>query len=80
MFASSTTGQFTDYQGFIEVGLGAEILKAIKRDTRITGNMRAGFNAEGKVNRKDFGMVWSKALDGGEQWSCLLGQFGTRCE
>ncbi|HEX9155597.1 MAG TPA: YceI family protein [Nitrospira sp.] len=29
------------------------------------GNTRAGFNAEGRVNRKDFGMVWSKTLDGG---------------
>jgi polyisoprenoid-binding protein YceI len=29
------------------------------------GNLRAGFNAEGKLNRKDFGMVWSKSLDGG---------------
>lgn len=29
------------------------------------GNMRAGFNAEGKVNRKDFGMVWNKTLDSG---------------
>lgn len=29
------------------------------------GNMRAGFNAEGKLNRKDFGMVWSKTLDNG---------------
>lgn len=29
------------------------------------GNLRAGFNAEGKVNRKDFGIVWSKTLDGG---------------
>jgi polyisoprenoid-binding protein YceI len=29
------------------------------------GNVRAGFNAEGKVNRKDFGMVWNKALDSG---------------
>ena len=29
------------------------------------GNLRAGFNAEGKLNRKDFGMVWSKTLDGG---------------
>ena len=29
------------------------------------GNLRAGFNAEGQVNRKDFGMVWSKTLDGG---------------
>ncbi|MBI4003072.1 MAG: polyisoprenoid-binding protein [Nitrospira defluvii] len=29
------------------------------------GNTRAGFTAEGKVNRKDFGMVWNKALDSG---------------
>jgi polyisoprenoid-binding protein YceI len=29
------------------------------------GNLRAGFNAEGKLNRKDFGMVWSKTLDSG---------------
>jgi len=29
------------------------------------GNTRAGFNAEGKLNRKDFGMVWNKTLDSG---------------
>jgi polyisoprenoid-binding protein YceI len=29
------------------------------------GNTRAGFSAEGKVNRKDFGMVWNKTLDNG---------------
>jgi polyisoprenoid-binding protein YceI len=29
------------------------------------GNTRAGFTAEGKVNRKEFGMVWNKALDSG---------------
>jgi polyisoprenoid-binding protein YceI len=29
------------------------------------GNMRAGFSAEGKLNRKDFGMVWNKSLDSG---------------
>ena len=29
------------------------------------GNIRAGFNAEGKINRKDFGMVWNKTLDSG---------------
>ncbi len=29
------------------------------------GNTRAGFNADGKLNRKDFGMVWNKALDSG---------------
>ena len=29
------------------------------------GNVRAGFTAEGKLNRKEFGMNWSKALDNG---------------
>lgn len=29
------------------------------------GNTRAGFAATGKINRKDFGMNWSKALDSG---------------
>jgi len=29
------------------------------------GNIRAGFTAEGKLNRKDFGMNWSKTLDSG---------------
>ena len=29
------------------------------------GNARAGFSAEGKINRKDFGMNWNKALDNG---------------
>lgn len=29
------------------------------------GNLRAGFTAEGKLNRKDFGMVWNKTLDTG---------------
>ncbi len=34
------------------------------------GNSKAGFSATGKINRKDFGMVWNKALDAG---SVLLG-------
>lgn len=29
------------------------------------GNTRAGFVATAKINRKDFGMVWNKALDAG---------------
>jgi len=29
------------------------------------GHLRAGFTAEGKLNRKDFGMNWSKTLDNG---------------
>lgn len=29
------------------------------------GNTRAGFTAEGKLNRKEFGMNWNKVLDNG---------------
>ncbi|MGH7232255.1 MAG: YceI family protein [Nitrospiraceae bacterium] len=29
------------------------------------GNTRAGFTAEGKINRKEYGINWSKALDNG---------------
>ena len=29
------------------------------------GGTRAGFSAEGKLNRKDFGMIWDKTLDNG---------------
>ena len=29
------------------------------------GNVRAGFSAEGKLNRKDFGLAWNKTLDSG---------------
>ena len=29
------------------------------------GNIRAGFSGEGTINRKDFGMNWSKLLDSG---------------
>lgn len=29
------------------------------------GNTRVGFTADGKLNRKDFGMVWNRTLDTG---------------
>ncbi|MBI3535632.1 MAG: YceI family protein, partial [Deltaproteobacteria bacterium] len=29
------------------------------------GNMRAGFSATAKINRKDFGIIWNKILDSG---------------
>jgi polyisoprenoid-binding protein YceI len=29
------------------------------------GNMRAGFSANGKINRKDYGLTWNKALETG---------------
>jgi polyisoprenoid-binding protein YceI len=56
--------------------VGELTLRGVTKDVVLTGNfngiakdpwgnVRAGFNAEGKLNRKDFGMVWSKTLDGG---------------
>ena len=56
--------------------VGELTLRGVTKDVTLTGNFngvakdpmgntRAGFNAEGKLNRKDFGMVWSKTLDGG---------------
>ncbi|MGQ0811516.1 MAG: YceI family protein [Nitrospiraceae bacterium] len=38
-------------------------LNGVTRDP--WGNVRAGFTAEGKLNRKDFGLNWSKTLDAG---------------
>ena len=35
------------------------------------GNTRAGFSATTKINRKDFGIVWNKALESGQ---VLLGE------
>jgi polyisoprenoid-binding protein YceI len=29
------------------------------------GGQRAGFEAKGKVNRQDFGIIWNKTLDAG---------------
>jgi len=29
------------------------------------GHQRIGFSLEGKLNRKDFGLVWNKILEGG---------------
>jgi polyisoprenoid-binding protein YceI len=29
------------------------------------GNEKAGFSARGKVNRKDFGIIWNKTVDNG---------------
>jgi polyisoprenoid-binding protein YceI len=57
--------------------VGELTIRGVTKDITLTGNfngvakdlsgiMRAGFNAEGKVYREDFGMVRSKTLDGGE--------------
>ena len=56
--------------------IGDLTLRGVTKEMTLTGNLngvtkdpwgntRAGFTAEGKVNRKDFGMVWNNALDSG---------------
>jgi polyisoprenoid-binding protein YceI len=56
--------------------VGDFTLRGVTKDVTLTGhyngatkdpwgNTRAGFSAEGKLNRKDFGMVWNKSLDSG---------------
>ncbi len=56
--------------------VGELTIRGVAKDITLTGNFngvakdpwgntRAGFQAEGKLNRKDFGMVWSKTLDSG---------------
>jgi polyisoprenoid-binding protein YceI len=56
--------------------IGDLTLRGVTKEMTLTGNLngvtkdpwgntRAGFTAEGKVNRKDFGMVWNNTLDGG---------------
>lgn len=56
--------------------VGELTLRGVSKDIVLTGNMsgvakdpwgntRAGFHGEGKLNRKDFGMIWNKTLDNG---------------
>jgi len=46
-----------------EVTLDVEGPSAVVKDPM--GNVRAGATATAKLNRQDFGITWSKALDGG---------------
>ena len=46
-----------------EIELTGSFNGILPKDPR--GFARAGFTAEGKLNRKDFGMVWNKLLDSG---------------
>jgi polyisoprenoid-binding protein YceI len=61
-------------EGFIAVG--DLTLHGVTKEVALTGqyngatkdpwgNTRSGFSAEGKLNRKDFGLVWNKTLDSG---------------
>lgn len=46
-----------------EIALTGTFNGILPKDPR--GLTRAGFSAQGKINRKDFGMVWNKVLDTG---------------
>jgi polyisoprenoid-binding protein YceI len=46
-----------------EVTLDVEPMSAVMRDP--WGNVKIGTSASVKIDRKDFGLVWNKALDGG---------------
>ncbi|MBI5193877.1 MAG: polyisoprenoid-binding protein [Nitrospirae bacterium] len=62
--------------GDVYTVLGDLTLRGITKEITLVGNLngvskdpwgstRAGFSASGKINRKDFGMVWNKVLDNG---------------
>ena len=57
------TGDLTLHGTTREVVLDVEGPTAPMKDPR--GNLRAGAEATAKINRQDFGITWSKALDGG---------------
>ena len=57
------TGDLTMKGVTKEVVLDAEPLRPAIKDQR--GNSRTGTTATTKLNRQDFGVTWSRALDGG---------------
>jgi polyisoprenoid-binding protein YceI len=57
------TGDLTLHGVTREVVLDVESPPTTVKDPM--GNIRAGAHATTKINRKDFGIVWNKALDGG---------------
>src|SRR3990172_5773650 len=77
MVISKTTGRFMDYTGYIEMdpdALKVKALEAVIKTTSVNTNHEKRdahlrgpdfFNAEGKLNRKEFGMNWNKVLDSG---------------
>jgi polyisoprenoid-binding protein YceI len=58
----TTVGDLTLHGVTKEIALSGQYNGATKDPW---GSTRAGFSAEGKLNRKDFGMVWNKTLDSG---------------
>jgi len=57
------TGDLTMKGVTKEVVLDVEALRPVIKDQR--GASRTGTTATGKLNRQDFGVTWSRALDGG---------------
>ncbi len=57
------TGDLTLHGVTKEVVLDVDGASGAVKDP--TGKIRAGAHATTKINRKDFGIVWNKALDGG---------------
>lgn len=72
------TYRMTQYQkqGDVYTIIGELTLRGVTKEVTLSttfngvtkdpwGNTRAGFSADGTINRKDFGMVWNKVLDNG---------------
>ena len=57
------TGDLTLHGVTREVVLDVSGLTAPVKDPR--GGLRSGAEATARINRKDFGLIWSKTLDGG---------------
>jgi polyisoprenoid-binding protein YceI len=60
--SAKLTGDLTIRDVTREVTLDVEYLGMLKNPWGLTS---AGFNASGKINRKDFGLVWNVALEAG---------------
>lgn len=59
------TGNMTMKGVTKEVTFDAEFNGVSKLPTEMGGGTKAGFSATAKINRQDFGLTWSKSLDGG---------------
>ena len=57
------TGDMTIHGVTKEVTWNVDSLAAPVKDPK--GNLHSGTTATTKINRKDFGLTWSKTLDGG---------------